>query len=1455
MSRTRLVSVLLGIAFFSLQPLATYGDCPGNLNDRADVATNPSTNNYDVYYTDDSVTSVDYFSQTSAQWARDALLNAHNVFVSGTHNFQHPYFNDSPNDTCIYDSKNIGTAPHGRITLDAPSLRAAAEPYLRAILAHELFHHVQFNYIDFNEWPSWGTWTVEGTARAMEDKLWLDNDTTPANTLYVGEINDYLGNPNRTLFDISYTAALFWTYLCEQLGTPFPEPARGVDVIQRFWANTEGNDPDGLHYLKETIRSFSSGATFEGMFRDFCIANYTHDLDVSGLSNPDRYRYFDESAAGGNTPYNAVARTAVASWNTTFSDQVVRWGARYFEIDVSNEKRCEAIGFWGKAKEGQTLSWAIMGIRGNQVIDVYHASGSTFYRSLINPPRGLYDKIAAVVIGLNKGSDFDYAFGWGAVSGEIRYPTLNRMAYVGTRTQPERFQARLRLLGPAVLTPPGSGSPSIKGLDPTDFGVTLASASTGVEYPATVINGNYVSGEYWLTVQAPEITDPADGDLYDLEICFCSDGGTCASNLTSSKSVLYAKITKNQMLVLDRSYSMHYPESDPKIEAAKNAARVYVNAAADDDRMGLVTFNGNDSECDDDAQLEQALASVSGSRGMLITEINAVVEDGWTSIGDGIKKGRDQLFTVGSPADVRSIVLLSDGKENEGDFWAKSNSACSTPAVRNSFDPATGWAAGVRIDSVAFGPETNQELLQSIAVYTDGDYYAVSSDPPMTTSSALSARFGGFASAAMSAPSSASLEVSNRLAQVYRSIEEEVHRQDRLFYTAVRIPAGGAASVPIPVTEREGGGVREAVFAFNWNRDIGVSVNLFDPGHNPISGGLSGWQVFTDKTNKAYHYEKTLPAGEWLAEIRADEDVEVLCMLSGKMVRGVDIDLHFSQIPGHNLSCDEMPISTYLRGLPVTVFVNLNDSLGGVSELNVEAEVQNPDGSINRLSLFDDGDHDDGLPGDGIYGNAYTRTPFFSQGGGSDFPPFTGIFGSYTVAVTVEGENNYRERFQRYISRCFQVYEYVGQKCDPDLDGDGLPDRWEDFYGLDKTNPSDAGLDNDRDGLKNSEEFFYGTHPFDPDTDKGGESDGSEVNNGRDPLYDKDDLLPAIVDYGVVTQLTDIPIHEPRPNTNILHFPVNSAYRYMQIWRRDPLSIGFTRVARLDLSARPNGVYYDKGLTNGSTYWYYLVAEGLSGAKSAPTEFFSGTPKADPLPPKGWIKINHGASQTDSLNVYLHLDTSDDAVRVKVSMDPAFKGVSWRALRPEIAFTLNPGSDPFLATVYAKFMDLAGNESIVYSASIIVDRYGDNDGDGIRNELDPDDDNDGLSDALEITATDILRPGYDPFKPDTDGNGTKDGDEDQDRDLLSNLYELKYGTDPAHHLSDMNGDDALNQTDVDLFLWYFEANDPRADVNGDGWINDRDTTAFWSAYYNERNYSTIRKAMPWLMLLLLDEKD
>lgn len=42
--------------------------------------------------------------------------------------------------------------------------------------------------------------------------------------------------------------------------------------------------------------------------------------------------------------------------------------------------------------------------------------------------------------------------------------------------------------------------------------------------------------------------------------------------------------------------------------------------------------------------------------------------------------------------------------------------------------------------------------------------------------------------------------------------------------------------------------------------------------------------------------------------------------------------------------------------------------------------------------------------------------------------------------------------------------------------------------------------DTDSDGLKNSEEEFYGSDPLDPDTDNDGYKDGEEVKNGFNPL-------------------------------------------------------------------------------------------------------------------------------------------------------------------------------------------------------------------------------------------------------------------------------------------------------------------------------------------------------------------
>lgn len=78
---------------------------------------------------------------------------------------------------------------------------------------------------------------------------------------------------------------------------------------------------------------------------------------------------------------------------------------------------------------------------------------------------------------------------------------------------------------------------------------------------------------------------------------------------------------------------------------------------------------------------------------------------------------------------------------------------------------------------------------------------------------------------------------------------------------------------------------------------------------------------------------------------------------------------------------------------------------------------------------------------------------------------------------------------------------------DPDTDGDGLPDAYENKYGLNAFIPSDPNADLDLDGLTDMKEFLHGTNPSNIDSDSDGMKDGWEVQWGLLPTDPSDSSL------------------------------------------------------------------------------------------------------------------------------------------------------------------------------------------------------------------------------------------------------------------------------------------------------------------------------------------------------------
>jgi hypothetical protein len=67
--------------------------------------------------------------------------------------------------------------------------------------------------------------------------------------------------------------------------------------------------------------------------------------------------------------------------------------------------------------------------------------------------------------------------------------------------------------------------------------------------------------------------------------------------------------------------------------------------------------------------------------------------------------------------------------------------------------------------------------------------------------------------------------------------------------------------------------------------------------------------------------------------------------------------------------------------------------------------------------------------------------------------------------------------FETDIAESVRWPAYLSLPAPPDSDGDGIPDYWEDQFGLDKHSAKDAMADSDGDGYVNIEEYFNNTDP------------------------------------------------------------------------------------------------------------------------------------------------------------------------------------------------------------------------------------------------------------------------------------------------------------------------------------------------------------------------------------------
>jgi Mg-chelatase subunit ChlD/subtilisin-like proprotein convertase family protein len=393
--------------------------------------------------------------------------------------------------------------------------------------------------------------------------------------------------------------------------------------------------------------------------------------------------------------------------------------------------------------------------------------------------------------------------------------------------------------------------------------------------------------------------------------------------------------------VIDTSGSM----DGDKLVAAQESASLFVDLMGDGDRIGVVSYA-------DDAAVKYALTEItdgSDVRQAAKDEINRLVSEGATSIGAGILAADGELDGLTPEEEIRAMIVLTDGNHN------------TDPDPFDVIDSDVD--DDIRIFTIGFGADADEELMREIAERTGGQYYF--------------------------APDQATLQ------QVYVDLAGTVTGQQPIFQQSASIQIGQTIISDFRVDSS----VADFTLGVNFPQGD-LDIEVVTPTGTVITPSLAASDPNVNHIEgPTYEFVQVNrpPVGVWKIRLTGVDVVP----------GGVEYDLFArvdSTIRSEIVENESTPTLGNVTNLQVVVDNGL-PLLGA----NVIAHVTNigiENGVTRSTVLYDDGMHEDGKAGDGVYGTNILL---------GDEP------GTYEVQAKVSGMTIDGETFERFPNETFEL--------------------------------------------------------------------------------------------------------------------------------------------------------------------------------------------------------------------------------------------------------------------------------------------------------------------------------------------------------------------------------------------------------------------------------------------------